>query len=100
MKFFYSLFIINLAISNFLHGQAIPGKFSVAIKLLSPPTTENVNLKVIVTNLSKKAEKINKYRRSEYKSEKLKAMSSYIIEIQKNETNKYVLITPSADIDP
>jgi hypothetical protein len=92
--------LVFFVISFFSVGINAINDLSVDAELLNPINEKGISLRVKVTNLSNKAIKVLKNRRHDFKHEKIRALGNYIIEIEKLETDKYELFSPSADIDP
>ena len=99
MKVFV-LCLLYLLICSATFGQDISSEFSVNVELLLPVKREEVQLKIFVTNVSNKRVKVFKDRRQDYKREKIRALGNYVIEIERFEKDKYILFTPSADLNP
>jgi hypothetical protein len=73
--------------------------FLVNLEFLTPPNSQNLSLKIKVTNHLSQI-KILKNRQASFKQEKIKALGNYIIEIEKWDGDKFHSVNPSADIDP
>ena len=94
------LCFIFLLYSLTVFSQKDSTDFSVLVELLEPATSDGINLKIHVTNLSGKQIKILKKRRIDYKWDSFRSSGNYVIEIEKWETESYQLFAPSAHIDP
>lgn len=92
--------ITFIIISSIITTQTDTGNFLIDVKFLQPINRDEIKLKVQVTNFSNKTVNLLKYRRQDFRREKIKAIGNYVIEIQKNEGSQYNLFIPSADIDP
>lgn len=65
--------------------------FSVDIKLIGPLNRENIQVQVVVKNLSATTVRILKKRKQDFKSNKKTATGNYIIELEKWTGNGYHL---------
>jgi hypothetical protein len=92
--------ILLLVLCATMSFQEHSGSFSVTIELNRPVTSEEIEVKVQVKNLTGKIAKTPKNGRQDYKREKIRALGNYVIEIQKWESESYRLFAPSTDIDP
>lgn len=100
MKTHYIFNIFLLVVCSALTSQRIFNSFLVDVELLQIFKSEQIKIKVSVKSWSDNTVEVFKYRRQDYKREKIKALGNYVIEIQKFENNQYTLFTPSADVDP
>ena len=80
--------------------QFIPAGYSVALSLVKPAQREGLELKVSVVNSSADNVRILKHRQTDYKRENIKALGNYIVELRQLKGDKFILFTPTADIDP
>lgn len=81
---------------------AIPIKDPVSVEtyLINPVNAKEIVVGVSVKNLSNKSALVLKNRKQDYKREKIRAVGNYIIEIQKFDNDKFILLEPTADINP
>ncbi|MFT3674306.1 MAG: hypothetical protein QM781_00265 [Chitinophagaceae bacterium] len=81
-------------------AQFIPAGYPVTVSLLKPAQREGLELKINVVNSSDDTVRVLKYRQMDYKREHIKALGNYVVEIQQLKGDKYILFSPTADIDP
>lgn len=96
-RFYYGLLFPALLIAL---GQFIPAGYPVALSLVKPAQREGLELKVSVVNSSADNVRILKHRQTDYKRENIKALGNYIVELRQLKGDKFILFTPTADIDP
>lgn|GEM_PF-2484120 len=74
--------------------------YSIRVNLLDKVSRSGIYIKVDVANLSGDSIWINKSRQIDYKRDSTKALGNYVVELQQLKGDKYILFSPSADIDP